>query len=1019
MLLLLLGTAAGLNSSQAQEPGCPTTSNKCACEAWREDCDAYGLKCQNYGLVDVNSQFCTTNFRYQYCPRGPTTWYFDERKTCHCEPPFKGIECQLDSPGRCANLTSSTGKPLIFDGTYLNPASIHKKAQCYIDYDATTATLFDLINHRVYFTLDQDTVVFELWTRTRPLGGEACGGIVNALTCNLTSCKAVSKTAPEGPVASYTCQQFSCRSCNEKLCSGYAATARLLSDTVSQPITLEFSDISAANGKAKGRMKIRQEIIVIDLSLTCETGQCVEEIAPPPEQLTNVNVIVTLAVIVGMIVLCLLLMAVVVYVYRGNKAIGVTNGSSDANDEAATKLLSANPGDDQVHSDASYALMNDAIMQAQTPAQFLPISYEAKGLKNDPGDGRMHLMWRNIRVTMNPTRSTTREVLKGICGAVTATEMVAILGPSGAGKTTLLDVVAQRRSGSACTGTIQIVGSGRPRVTGSLMSYVEQSEMLLDTQTVRETLMFSAALRCSANDSVSVLNKQCEKVMSQLKIAHIADSRIGNADTGGISGGERKRVSIGVELVVGPAMLLLDEPTSGLDSTNVGVLMTVLREVARNGCGVLFTIHQVPAHEFLQFDQILLLGQNGRVLFFGSPSHSIKHLANNGLVIPSHTNPAEFLLDAASVDKKKLDEVSDAYAQSQSFQDLSRVLDELDTQSNNAAGTDGKPTRGCCWQTRMLCLRQTRHFSRDLTLVTTHMIVTVCMGALLGGIFWNVDNAIPGIQNRVGLLFFLTIYFSLTAMSALGVFVNHRKLYWRESTAGYYGVFPYFFSTIGVDLIPLRVLPPLILGVICYFMIGLQEDEDRLMWFLFVLVLVNVVATAACFVVSALSESVAQGTFIAVIFFIFCMMFGGLFLSNESDGPLTALRYGSFYFYAYEALMVNEFVGLELIFNPKDVDPFAITGVVILNNYGMSTARFYCDVYGLCGFFVVFLYLSLIFLCFTNSPVKLLQNWKNTLVSMLSMWFLILLPLVVIVPLVLLVDWCGLNDPITPAGAKS
>jgi len=119
-----------------------------------------------------------------------------------------------------------------------------------------------------------------------------------------------------------------------------------------------------------------------------------------------------------------------------------------------------------------------------------------------------------------------------------------------------------------------------------------------------------------------------EQVLEDLQLNHIADSRIGDSDSGGISGGERKRLSIGIELVADTLFMILDEPTSGLDSTNAETVMKVVRSVADRHCACLFTIHQPPASVFDLFDKVLLLNKNGEQVFFGPPNIAIKHFSD-------------------------------------------------------------------------------------------------------------------------------------------------------------------------------------------------------------------------------------------------------------------------------------------------------------------------------------------------------------------------------------------------------
>ncbi len=175
----------------------------------------------------------------------------------------------------------------------------------------------------------------------------------------------------------------------------------------------------------------------------------------------------------------------------------------------------------------------------------------------------------------NSKPSGPRMVLKGISGVVRPGEMVAIIGPSGAGKSTLLDILADRRR----AGVHGFIGldndSYRAPHRKDVIHYVLQEDKMMETQTVREAITFSATLRLPRGTSAETIAIAVQRVLDDLSLSHIADSPIGSSDAGGISGGERKRVAIGMELVTAPGMLLLDEPTTGLDSANAELVVKV------------------------------------------------------------------------------------------------------------------------------------------------------------------------------------------------------------------------------------------------------------------------------------------------------------------------------------------------------------------------------------------------------------------------------------------------------------
>jgi ABC-type multidrug transport system ATPase subunit len=173
--------------------------------------------------------------------------------------------------------------------------------------------------------------------------------------------------------------------------------------------------------------------------------------------------------------------------------------------------------------------------------------------------------------------------------------------------------------------------------------YVDQEDTLLGTLTVRETLMYSAMLRLPKNMSLQAKKVRVQQTMMELGIDHIADRKIGVPGKRGISGGEKRRVSIAQELVTSPSILFLDEPTSGLDAYNAFVVIDTIVKLAKNyNRTVVFTIHQPRTNIFAKFDQLLVLAA-GEMIYSGSASDTASHFNSVGFPIPALYNPADFL----------------------------------------------------------------------------------------------------------------------------------------------------------------------------------------------------------------------------------------------------------------------------------------------------------------------------------------------------------------------------------------
>jgi ABC-type multidrug transport system ATPase subunit len=254
-------------------------------------------------------------------------------------------------------------------------------------------------------------------------------------------------------------------------------------------------------------------------------------------------------------------------------------------------------------------------------------------------------------------------VLRDVCGQLPAGGFCAILGPSGAGKSTLVDVLAGKRKAGKVEGKVGFTRAGQERVKIGYVDQVSpltllisalyvdiQSDVLSPTATVLETLYFAAQLRLPENIPKGIKQDRAITVLTQLGLTDVAHTRVGSIERRGISGGEMRRVSIGIELVAAPDVIVLDEPTSGLDSVSASRLIKLLKSLteAENRTTIIASIHQPSSALYHSFSQICLLS-NGRQLYFGpGGSKPAEYFEKQGRPCPEGYNVADHLLEIAS-----------------------------------------------------------------------------------------------------------------------------------------------------------------------------------------------------------------------------------------------------------------------------------------------------------------------------------------------------------------------------------
>ncbi len=250
-------------------------------------------------------------------------------------------------------------------------------------------------------------------------------------------------------------------------------------------------------------------------------------------------------------------------------------------------------------------------------------------------------------------------VVDHVSGAVPAATMTAVMGPSGAGKTSFMNVLCDRAGYGVTEGLLTL--NGLPdRISNhrDIMGFVPQDDIVHDTLTVHENLMSAAMLRLPAPRGTRCrtrslcagrLRKYYERYVDEtlmmLQIAHVAHSIVGSVEKRGISGGQRKRVNIGLELVADPDVLFLDEPTSGLDSTSAEIILAALKDLSRLGRTIIMVIHQPRYSIFASMDNVIFLGPGGRTVYSGSPGDATDYFEMLGFYAPPAVNRADFFMD--------------------------------------------------------------------------------------------------------------------------------------------------------------------------------------------------------------------------------------------------------------------------------------------------------------------------------------------------------------------------------------
>ncbi|XP_024983429.1 ABC transporter G family member 22-like [Cynara cardunculus var. scolymus] len=532
------------------------------------------------------------------------------------------------------------------------------------------------------------------------------------------------------------------------------------------------------------------------------------------------------------------------------------------------------------------------------------------------------------------TSTEEKDILNGISGAVNPGEVLALMGPSGSGKTTLLSLLGGRLTVPSAGGSITYNDQPHSKFLKSRIGFVTQDDVLFPHLTVKETLTYAALLRLPKTLTKQEKEKRAADVIRELGLERCQDTMIGGSFVRGVSGGERKRVCIGNEIIINPSVLFLDEPTSGLDSTTALRIIELLQDIAETEKTVVTTIHQPSSRLFHKFDKLILLGK-GSLLYFGKASEAMVYFSSIGCSPMIAMNPAEFLLDLAngnmnevSVPSELADRVQLGNSQRETKNGKptpavvhdylveayeTRVAEEtkkelmiptpLDEEIKSSVQTM-KREWGASWREQYSILfwrglkeRQHDYFS---WLRITQVLVTA---VILGLLWWQSSVHNPKeLDDQAGLLFFIAVFWAFfPVFTAIFTFPQERAMLNKERAADMYRLSAYFMARTTSDL-PLDLFLPMLFLVVVYFMAGLRQTVDSFFLTMVIVFLCIVAAQGLGLAIGATLTDLKRATTLASVTVMAFMLAGGYFVK---DVPIfiSWLRYLSFNYHTYRLLL--------------------------------------------------------------------------------------------------------------------
>ncbi|XP_014897689.1 ATP-binding cassette sub-family G member 5 isoform X1 [Poecilia latipinna] len=520
----------------------------------------------------------------------------------------------------------------------------------------------------------------------------------------------------------------------------------------------------------------------------------------------------------------------------------------------------------------------------------------------------------------------TRQILNDVSFHVDSGQIMGILGNSGSGKTTLLDAIAGRiGSSGTLLGEVFINGRKLKREEyQDCFSYVLQSDNLLSYLTVEETLTYTAQLALQKH-SVEAIKKKVLAVMAELSLSHVAHSVIGGRIFPGISGGERRRVSIASQLLQDPRVILLDEPTTGLDSMTANQIVVLLAELARRNRIVIVTIHQPRSELFRVFSRIAIMSR-GELVFCGQPEEMVDFFSQCGYECPEYCNPFDIYVDFTSVDTRssereaatfsRMHEITSSYQRSAIYQNmLDKMEQSLQISDKPAIPFKNKESPNCVAKLGVLVRRTVRNLSRDRIGVIMRLSQNLIYGFFVAFfvIHLAMDVTKGAVQDRIGMIYQCVAASPYTGMlNAVSLFPALRAISDQESQDGLYSKWQMFLAYI-VHILPFSVLSVVIFSSFIYWTVGMHPDTWRFMCFTAVVLVPHITGELLTVVLLGVVQDPNMVNTGMALLNIAGILVGSGFLRSTEQMPMVFqwLSYLTFQKYSCELLVVTEFLNLE------------------------------------------------------------------------------------------------------------
>lgn len=594
--------------------------------------------------------------------------------------------------------------------------------------------------------------------------------------------------------------------------------------------------------------------------------------------------------------------------------------------------------------------------------------------------GNLVLSWKDLSVYRKKKLQTSIwrspvyediKVLHEVSGLVSSGNLVAIMGSSGAGKTSLLAAISRRDKGEM-TGYImlnsRLIGAS---IISKISGFVAQHDLAVEDLTVHEHMEFMARLMMDRRCSSGSRTRRVQQLLTDLAVATCSETKLKD-----LSGGERKRVSLAVQLLNDPPILFCDEPTTGLDSWAAHAVVTRLRALAIAGKLVVCSVHQPNSGVFELFHQVILIS-NGRIAFHGTIEQAEDFFTSLNYKCPIGFNAAEYYVSLLGIEvdrelesRDRIRKICNEYGRSsiaRTIEKKIKILDETDFDSDGFNYNDRNEVFekyltlvkvNCFVQFYWLMWRNIQTMKHNSSIWIAEFLLLMFVGVVCSVPYINTFEDLDqcDIQNVEGLLYLtITEDIFLFIYAVFITFPSELPILLRETAHGLYSPGPYYLSKM-IFWIPRAVIEPVLFASLIYYVVGFQDGIMGWLGFCFVCVLCANYANAYGSFLSSVFDKMETAALVSVPFDLLGTMFSGLYINLASLSPwISWIRYLSGFYYGVESISILQWSNINNI-GCDNLDGLTCirNGSQVLTKFGFSESNFWRN----CGCLVVMYFVA-------------------------------------------------------------